>query len=137
MTVDELEEIIETVGTVTATARLAGFSGRYVSNCRHGRHPISHRLALALRTVITEGRHHEVPRLRPPSPKGGRPRAISAMSTEELKAIIVDIGSVSAAARAAGCSRAYLICCRNGKRPISQNIGDQLRAAKGCSQSPL
>jgi plasmid maintenance system antidote protein VapI len=59
------------------------------------------------------------------------------MSTEELKAIIVDIGSVSAAARAAGCDRAYIRQCRNGKRPISQKIADRLRAAMGVTTGPL
>ena len=59
----------------------------------------------------------------------GRPGATEPMSIEELEAMIADFGSVSTAARAAGCSRAYLIRCRDGKRPISQKIADGLRAA--------
>jgi hypothetical protein len=58
----------------------------------------------------------------------GRPGANEPMSIEELKAIIAKIGSVSAAARAAGCDRAYLVRCRDGKHPISQKITDALRA---------
>jgi hypothetical protein len=59
----------------------------------------------------------------------GRPGANEPMSTKALKVIIAKIGSVSAAAKAAGCSRAYLIQCRDGKRPISQKITDSLLAA--------
>ena len=66
----------------------------------------------------------------------GRPSSPSAMPIEELEAIITQLGSVSAAARAAGCSRTYLIGCRNDKRPISQKIADKLRCAGGVTKTP-
>jgi len=53
------------------------------------------------------------------------------MTIDELKTIIADLGSVSAAARAAGCDRGYLTRCRDGKRPISKKIADRLRASRG------
>jgi hypothetical protein len=59
--------------------------------------------------------------------KTGRPPSTSAMSIEELKSIIAKLGSVSAAARAAGCGRSYLSRCRKGEHPISAQIADQLR----------
>lgn len=67
----------------------------------------------------------------------GRPPSSPAMSVDELEAIIAEFGTVSAAARAAGCSRAYLTQCRDGNRPISQKIADELRRARGVSKTPL
>ncbi len=67
----------------------------------------------------------------------GRPTGGSAMSVEELERFIAHCGSVSAAARAADCSRSYLQRCRSGKRPISQKIADALRVLQGCTQNPL
>jgi len=57
----------------------------------------------------------------------GRPGALEPMSIAELEAIIANCGSVSAAARKAGCSRAYLLRCRSGKRPVSARIAKALR----------
>jgi len=60
--------------------------------------------------------------------KRGRPGPDEPMTVEELEAIIVRLGSVSAAARMAGCSAAYLRQCRTGSRPISQKIVGVLRS---------
>lgn len=69
--------------------------------------------------------------------KAGRPKGGSAMSVEDLERFIAHCGSVSAAARAADCSRSYLQKCRSGKRPISRKIADALQALQGCTQNPL
>lgn len=127
MTIEELEAIIDLCGTCTAAARFAGCSAKHISGCRNGRGHLSLRCADALRSAIAEGRHLEGPRLCS-SRKGGRPRSESVMTNEELEAIISMCGSMNAAARKVGCSRAYLSRCRRGHHPVSQRIADALRA---------
>ena len=74
----------------------------------------------------------------------GRPQASGRMTTAELEALIARCGSLSAAARLAGCSRAYLLKCRTGERPVSDRVAEALRALErgagdppqGCTQNP-
>jgi hypothetical protein len=129
MEVEELEDIIGLCRTAAATARMVGYSPGYIHNCRKRRQPITNRLTLALRKAVAEGKHLEYAAVQ----KTGRPGAVSPMSVEELKSIIAHCGSVSATARAVGCSRSYIIRCRQGRRPVSQRIADALRAAPRTS----
>jgi DNA-binding transcriptional regulator YdaS (Cro superfamily) len=132
MNVEELEEIIGLCRTAAATARMVGYSPGYIHNCRKRRQPISPRLTLALRKAVAEGKHLEYAAVQ----LTGRPGAVSPMSVEELESIIARCGSVSATARAVGCSRSYIIQCRQGRHPVSQRIADALRARrKSASQS--
>jgi DNA-binding transcriptional regulator YdaS (Cro superfamily) len=126
MELEELEEIISLCGTAAATARMVGYSSISIYNCRKGRQPISHRLALALRRAVAEGKHLEYAAVQ----LTGRPRAVSPMSVEELSSIIAHCGSIKATARAAGCAASYICQCRQGRRPVSQRIADALRGQR-------
>ena len=66
--------------------------------------------------------------------KKGRPASPWPMSIEELESIVSEHGSVSAAARAAGCSRGYLRKVRAGERPMSDKVADDLRASRPSHQ---
>lgn len=52
-------------------------------------------------------------------------------SAEEVADLITKIGSVSAAARVAGCDRSYLRQCRDGKRKISEKVWTKLTGWAG------
>jgi uncharacterized protein YukE len=70
----------------------------------------------------------------------GRPKAESAMSVEELEAIIGGCGGLKATARMVDCSAAFLRQCRTGKRPVSVRIAERLlglTVAGGRGRGPL